>query len=261
VTKRPSKSVTIIFPNLASHACRRRESPTSRASHHPTLARQTLWARLPIDNCLASICEERKPVAGVRRPAVLSLPPPRPSPTAEENRWFSEEVHVHESSLRAYLRTCFPFASDIDDVVQEAFLRLWKVRMAQPVRYAKALLFKVARHVVIDSARRNLVSPIVRVTDLAALPVLDGVGPGPDEVACAREEVALLASAIDALPARCREILILRKLRGVSQKAIAAQLGLSEQTVQVQVSRGVRRCEEFLKSRGVRPPSDNEAPR
>ncbi|PHX85576.1 MAG: hypothetical protein CK538_06220, partial [Opitutia bacterium] len=51
----------------------------------------------------------------------------------------------------------------------------------------------------------------------------------------------------------CREILILRKLRGVPQKAIAAQLGLSEQTVQVQVSRGVRRCEEFLRAHGVQP--------
>jgi transmembrane sensor len=55
-------------------------------------------------------------------------------------------VHVHEPSLRAYLRTQFPFAPDIDDVVQESFLRLWKARMGQPIRYAKALLFKVARN-------------------------------------------------------------------------------------------------------------------
>ena len=161
---------------------------------------------------------------------------------------------MHEPSLRSYLRARFPFAPDIDDVVQESFLRLWKVRMAQPVRYAKALLFKVARHLVIDSARRNLVSPIDRVTDLAALPVIDDGRLGPAEAACKRDEVVLLAAAIDSLPARCREILILRKLRGVPQKAIAAQLGLSEQTVQVQVSRGVRRCEDYLKSHGVQRP-------
>ena len=161
---------------------------------------------------------------------------------------------MHEPSLRSYLRARFPFAPDIDDVVQESFLRLWKVRMAQPVRYAKALLFKVARHLVIDSARRNLVSPIDRVTDLAALPVIDEGRLGPAEAACKRDEVVLLAAAIDSLPARCREILILRKLRGVPQKAIAAQLGLSEQTVQVQVSRGVRRCEDYLKSHGVQRP-------
>ena len=85
----------------------------------------------------------------------MSPPTPQRLPTAEENRWFSEEVYVHEPSLRAYLRTQYPFAPDIDDVVQESFLRLWKFRMGQPVRYAKALLFKVARHLVIDTARRN----------------------------------------------------------------------------------------------------------
>jgi len=179
-------------------------------------------------------------------------PPTCPrTPTAEEHRWFSEEVHVHEPSLRAYLHTQYPFAPDIDDVVQESFLRLWRVRMGQPVRYAKALLFKVARHLVIDTARRKQISLFDQVTDLAALPVIEDGRPGPAEAACKHDEVVLLAAAIDALPARCREILILRKLRGVPQKAIAAQLGLSEQTVQVQVSRGVRRCEEFLKAQGV----------
>ena len=185
-------------------------------------------------------------------PALNPTTCPR-TPTAEEHRWFSEEVHVHEPSLRAYLRTQFPFASDMDDVVQESFLRIWRVRMGQPVRYAKSLLFKVARHLVIDIARRNQISPIKYRADLAALPMVDDGRPGPAEAACKRDEVILLAAAIDSLPSRCREILVLRKLHGVPQKEIAAQLGLSEQTVQVQVSRGVRRCEEFLKVHGVQP--------
>ena len=183
----------------------------------------------------------------------MNPPTPHRLTTTEENRWFSEEVHVHEPSLRAYLRTQFPFAPDIDDVVQESFLRLWRARMGQPVRFAKALLFKVARHLVIDTARRKQISPIVHVTDLTALSVIEEERLGPAEAACKHDEIVLLAAAIDSLPARCREILILRKLRGVPQKAIAAQLGLSEQTVQVQVSRGVRRCEEFLRAHGVQP--------
>ena len=197
-------------------------------------------------------------IVGETLESVLADPALNPStcrrtPTAEEHRWFSEEVHVHEPSLRAYLRTQFPFTRDMDDVVQESFLRLWRVRMEQPVRYAKALLFKVARHLVIDTARRNQISPINPIPDLNALPVVDDGRPGPAEAACKRDEVVMLAAAIDSLPARCREILILRKLHGVPQKEIAAQLGLSEQTVQVQVSRGVRRCEEFFEAHGVQP--------
>ena len=226
--------------------------PRARSFDHRTRVRRGRGWRV-FSFSVASLWDAGHGFDPILAHPALSPPTPQRLPTAEENRWFSEEVHVHEPSLRAYLRTQYPFAPDIDDVVQESFLRLWKVRMGQPVRYAKALLFKVARHLVIDSARRNQISPIDHVTDLAALRVIDDERPGPAEAACKHEEVVLLAAAIDSLPARCREILILRKLRGVPQKAIAAQLGLSEQTVQVQVSRGVRRCEEFLRAHGVQP--------
>lgn len=114
-------------------------------------------------------------------------------------------------------------------------------------------MFKGARHLAIDTARRNRIPPIDRVTDWPALPVIAEGRPGPAEAACKRDEVVLPAAAIDALPSHCREILILRQLRGVPHKAIAAQLGLSEQTVQFQVSRGVRRCGAFLGVHGAQP--------
>jgi len=111
-------------------------------------------------------------------------------------------------------------------------------------------LFHIARHVAVDLIRHDRASPIKGVTDLADLRVLD-TSPDAAEVACTREEIALLADAIDALPARCREIFILRKIKRVPQKEIARHLGLSEQTVQVQVSRGMKRCEKFLARRDL----------
>jgi RNA polymerase sigma-70 factor (ECF subfamily) len=81
--------------------------------------------------------------------------------------------------------------------------------------------------------------------------------PGVVETACSREEIVLLVRAIDQLPARCREIVILRKLKGIPQKIIAAQLGISEQTVQVQVARGMKRCDQYLREYGVRRSSDH----
>ena len=46
-----------------------------------------------------------------------------------------------------------------------------------------------------------------------------------------------------------REVIVLRKIDGLSQKEIAARLGLSELTVQVHVVRGLRRLEDFFRSR------------
>jgi RNA polymerase sigma-70 factor (ECF subfamily) len=175
----------------------------------------------------------------------------QPTVAADRDRWFADELHPHDSLLKAYLRRAYPSIRDVDDVVQESYLRVWKARAAHPIASAKAFLFQVARHLALDVTRRNRASPIKGVTDLAALSVLDPK-PSADEIACSREEIELLAQAIHRLPARCREIVVLRKLKCMSQKEIAAQLGISEQTVQVQVLRGVKKITEYLRRRGGR---------
>lgn len=181
-----------------------------------------------------------------------------PAPGANQTRWFTEEVHAHDSSLKAYLRGSFPAVRDVDDVVQESYLRIWKARDRQPIQCVRAFLFRIARNVALNLLNRERVSPIDAVKDLTALPVVED-GPNAAASACAREELLLLAQAIDSLPARCREIVILRRIKNVSQKEIAARLGITEETVEVQVVRGVKRCGDYLRRHGVR--FDHEARR
>lgn len=176
--------------------------------------------------------------------------PPGDAESPARSRWFENEVYAHDAQLKSYLRGSFPFIRDVDDVVQESYLRVWKARATQSIHSAKGFLFQIARHVATDVLRRNTASPIKCVTDLAALSVFDE-NLDAAEAACSREEIALLADAIDALPARCREIFILRKIQRVPQKEIGRRLGISEQTVQVLVLRGMKRCEAFLSHRGL----------
>lgn len=183
-------------------------------------------------------------------PALVSAPSGEASPSGEVGQWFTEEVQPHDSQLKSYLRAAFPSVRDVEDIVQETYLRIWKTRATQSIRSAKGFLFHLARHVALDFVRHQRASPIKDVTDLAQLRAFDQ-GPDAAEAACSREEIALLADAIDTLPARCREIFILRKIHRVPQKEIARRLGLSEQTVQVQVSRGMKRCEEFFARHGL----------
>lgn len=156
---------------------------------------------------------------------------------------------MHDGSLKAYLRGSFPSLGDVEDIAQESYLRIWRARATQTIRSARSFLFQIARHVATDAARRGLASPIDGTADLAALAVTDG-RPDAAESACTREEIALLARAIDALPPRCREVFVLRKVQRLPQKEIARVLGISEQTVQVLVLRGMKRCEKFLSRYG-----------
>lgn len=172
------------------------------------------------------------------------------STRSEQSRWFSEQVLPHEPELRGYLRHRFPNTGDVDDLVQESYLRLLKTPNPGRIASTKAYLFTTARNLALALRRRPRIFSSEAVTDLAGSRVVEE-GADVREHVSTKQEIALLLDAIDALPSRCREIVILRKLRGLPQKEVARQLGLSEQTVQVQVGRGARKCAEFLRARGV----------
>jgi RNA polymerase sigma-70 factor (ECF subfamily) len=178
--------------------------------------------------------------------------PPTQDPADSAAQWFADQIQPHEAALRGYLRASFPGVRDVDDVVQESLLRVWRRRAAEPVRSAKAFLFRVARNIALNTVRRERRSPVVAVTDLSELFVLDH-RTNAAEAAIRNQEIEFLVEAVESLPSRCREIFLLRRLQGVSQKDIAARLGLSEQTVQVQAARGLHRCEEYLRRRMNRP--------
>jgi RNA polymerase sigma factor (sigma-70 family) len=54
------------------------------------------------------------------------------------------------------------------------------------------------------------------------------------------EELQRLAKAFDCLPPQCRTVMWLRKVEQLSQKEVAAKLGVQEKAVEKQVSRGMR---------------------
>lgn len=165
-------------------------------------------------------------------------------------RWFAEEVQPHQELLRSYLQRRFPTLSDVDNIVPESQVRLLRAREQGHVASAKAYQFSVARNLAIDDARKHSRISDVPVNALPAAFVLDDAADAA-ETASIRQEVRLAAEAIDTLPPRCREIVALRGLQGLSYEEIAARLGLSEQTVRVQMARGLKRCAEYLRDRGV----------
>lgn len=177
-------------------------------------------------------------------------PPPCFAAPRVRSNWFQQEVLLHESQLRAYLRGSFPKVRDVDDIVQESYLRIWRRHAVRPIESAKAFLFAVARRLAIDGIRHENVCAIDAVEDLAALAVYDN-GSSAADAASRAEIIRMLIAAIDALPVRCREVVILRKFQLLSAREAARQLGVKEQTVEVQLARGNHRIREYLAARGI----------
>jgi RNA polymerase sigma factor (sigma-70 family) len=184
--------------------------------------------------------------------APIMLPLAEPNPP-DLDRWYREEVLVHEAALRAYLRRAFPIVTDRDNVVQETFVRVLQARRAGELENVRGYLFATARNLALALMRRR---DIVAIDGMAEIETLDisTDEPGVPEKVGLRLELELLRQAIQALPERCRAVLQLRKIEGLSQREIAARLGISEHTVEVQVANGMRRCAQFLRERGVLPP-------
>lgn len=171
-------------------------------------------------------------------------------PQSETSRWFAEEVQPHEPSLRSYLRGLFPSLPDIDDLVQESYVRLIRTRSTGRISYVKAFLFTTARNVALDIFRRRRVVRIEGVADLAKLSVIED-RPGVADALGRQQELELLAAAVRTLPDRCRQVLTLRLLYDYSHKQIAAELGISEHTVKAQLAKGTRRCADYFAERGL----------
>ncbi len=167
------------------------------------------------------------------------------SPESDQNRWFVEHVLPHEAMLRAWLMGSFGPRVSVDDVLQEAFLRVLRAHASGELHAPKAFLFATARNLALDHLRRHHVArtgPLVE-TDLSN--VLDEHDSIPETVAN-HEERALLTAAIQSLPARCRQVMTLRIVYGLTQRVIGEQLGISDRTVAAQLAIGTAKCTDFM---------------
>ena len=180
----------------------------------------------------------------------MSSPPTERIVFSDQSRWFAEEILPHERPLRSYLRQSLPSLADVDDLVQDCFARIMRARHTGTVRAPKPLLFAIARNAVRDFISRKTRAELIPITESDGLAVLEE-GSDVVELVCRKQEIALLTDAIHSLPERCREVLLLRKIKGLSQKEIAELLGIAEHTVEALAAKGTRRCADFLRARGL----------
>lgn len=164
---------------------------------------------------------------------------------AELRSWFIREVLPVEAALTQYLHHNWRNKNDIDDLLQDVYVRVCEAALKQRPDSTKSFVFTTARNLLIDRMRRSQVIPIEAVSDLESLGIaLDE--PGPDRNVMAREELRLLQSALDRLPPRCREVVVLRRIEGMSRRAIAAQMGITEATVAEHLANGVSALADIL---------------
>jgi RNA polymerase sigma factor (sigma-70 family) len=161
---------------------------------------------------------------------------PRPGEGALTAIW------PHVAELRGYLRKRLP-ASEVDDVVQDVFVRLVHRGEGSEVRHPRRYLYQVALATLVDRHRHETSRCSRLHCDL-----LDAELPGdelsPDRFLLARESVRSAQRVLGELPDRTRGILIAVRVEGASLKTVADRHGISVSAVEKHLVRALRALRE-----------------
>ncbi|TRY14749.1 RNA polymerase sigma factor [Shewanella hanedai] len=137
---------------------------------------------------------------------------------------------------------------EIEDIVQETYVRLCQVENKENINSAKSFMFKMARNLALDHQKRANVRLVDSVDDWHEFE--KALCDRRDEVydnAITSLEFDHFCEAVRLLPLQCRKVFVLKKVYGYSQREIASELGLSESTVEKHISQGIKRCTVFMR--------------
>jgi RNA polymerase sigma-70 factor, ECF subfamily len=144
--------------------------------------------------------------------------------------------------LRPFVARRVRDAHDVDDVLQEIFLRMQRglPQLRDEQRFGP-WMYRLARNAIVDHARAKSRGGLL-VADAPD----DAADPGSDEGDPSRELASYVAFFVAMLPTPYREALTLTELEGLTQREAAEMLGVSLSTMKSRVQRGRTKLREAL---------------
>ena len=144
----------------------------------------------------------------------------------------------YKSSLKYFISSFVINSQDVDDVCQETFLRTYKSSLENEVKTPKSFMFKVAKNLIFSDFRRastqlneyvediDLVDSQLELNDL-------------ESNTLAQEKLGVMCEAIAGLPNKCRQVVIMRKVYGMTTKDISKRMNISTITVSNYITKGM----------------------
>src|SRR5271165_4887141 len=157
----------------------------------------------------------------------------------EQDRRISEVVKQEQSRLRNFIRRRVPDPRDAEDILQEVFYELVEAnRLLMPIEHVTGWLFRVARNRITDLFRKKRpesLSDAVATSDEEEPLLLEDLLPspdaGPDALYARSVLLDELEDALDELPEEQREVFVGHEIEGRSFREMAAESGVSVNTL------------------------------
>ncbi len=160
-----------------------------------------------------------------------------------EENLFTLVIDRYESKMKRYARKFLQVEDDIDDLVQEVFIKVYaNIRSFDPDRKFSSWLYRIARNTFLNhirSSKKNM----LRIDFDAALPFLYSYET-PETSFVEKNLAKGLDACMKDIDEKYREVLVLRFYEGLSYEEIADVLRIPLSTVGVRISRAIKHIQK-----------------
>ena len=169
------------------------------------------------------------------------------------NALLAEAFVDNKASLTSYISTFFVQQEEIEDTLQQTFLKTMVSDSKTEIQSLKAYLFRVARNIALNKITRQkkiFFENIGFIDDAMGSKLADVQSQELSDQVYTQKKLEAFTFALASLPPQCRKVFLMQRVAGFTYKEISAQLGISVRTVEKHLEKGLKRCAEYLVKNG-----------
>lgn len=152
----------------------------------------------------------------------------------------------HYKNLLYYIQRMVGDKEEAIDIIQEAYAKALEKARVLEIKNEKAFLYKIARNLVIDQARKNQIREIITYEEEDfSIPKNEQ----PDEIVLENVKEELLLEALNNLPKHLKQVFILHVFEGLEKKEIAIMMNLNLNTIQKYVINATAKLIEYIQEK------------
>lgn len=173
---------------------------------------------------------------------------------AESDRFLDTFIALRGRLARLVMGIVPP--KEVEDIVQETYVRVCQIENKDAVREPRSFLFRTARNLALDHVKRAE-SRLTAGTDaIDEVPAANFMSSSEVDSTYTQvvsdEEFVLFCEAVRELPKQCRRAFILKKVYGYTLKEIMVEMGIGQPTVETHIVNGTKKCVQYLRDRQER---------
>lgn len=171
-----------------------------------------------------------------------------------------EAYKENKGLIRSIIGKYLGPGADIDDLMQETFLRAFAAQNHTELKHPKAFLVRVARNLSISEARKKVQANSVSIEGFEHSNVFSDGGSGsPERRVLERQKLMVLVEALSSLPPELQETFLMRKVDGLSFRQIATRLNVSVSTIEKRAALALTKIDAEVRARGYLPADYSDA--